>query len=88
MDGHNDLEKKLNAYLCYSLIGTDQIPTDECSTYAVQITNLAEPDDVEKIYRLIKRAFGGSKISEIEQKKFEQIAAGAAAINMVERRGR
>lgn len=48
MDGDNDLEKQINAYLTKMFIGSHGLPSDECLREAKQIMKM-----IEKNYILV-----------------------------------
>lgn len=87
MAGSNDLQKKLNAFLCYALVSRFEIPDNECVSYAQAISAMKELDE-SKILEILKSSFSGpGEVTDLEMRRFRSAAAGAAAIALIEKRG-
>lgn len=61
MKGRSHLEKKLNAFLCHSLVGTIDIPSDECYSYAKSILKMVKNTPFEnrrvEVYTILSESF-------------------------------
>jgi hypothetical protein len=90
MDGSSELEKKLNSYLCFSLVARNNTPTDECLVHAQKIAMIANPTNWTEIRDMLWNKFKGPRES-VESPEFERIssiAKCASAILAIERRGK
>lgn len=95
MKGRSLIEKKLNAYLTYSFIGTRDVPHDECYKYATQLYHLAKTTPLENrqqvFYTILSESFNqgqsGSGIAvrdlDLDQ-QVREVTTGVLAILAVE----